>query len=325
MSFATHRIVYDRQPSYHDNLSLRSNNEQGDMNSTEDLSYRPDPDVVSFVDSTVRSVAEDGLAEQASDSQSTLKYTNSQREWLRHTRYLPDSGSIAASDLGYLLKSTQQNNDLVAADLLAKGPRKVSIVREWYTELPATGFSILCLGTVVGILFAIHDKPSSSWSLRISPASVISQLLTLSRSTMMLSTASCISQSIWHRFQQRSRSINELDLLDRASRGPFGASVLLVTHKFGFGISLACFITISSLFMGSFTQQVLSYHSRQQPANSGEATYPIAQIYRPNPKYTPSKSYIYAALSRNGLIADRTVPQATTTVTGPLPTQACKQ
>jgi hypothetical protein len=150
-------------------------------------------------------------------------------------------------------------------------PRYLVTASGWWKELVAMTLSVVCIASIAKVLLSIKDRPLSSWDFRYSPNSVISQLMTLSRSALMLSTASCIGQSTWHHLQARPRNLYELQALDEASRGPWGALRLFArADRFGTAAWLGC----------SITQQILACSSRIEfgPSNG---TYPITQVYRP--------------------------------------------
>ncbi|KEQ69869.1 hypothetical protein M436DRAFT_33824, partial [Aureobasidium namibiae CBS 147.97] len=54
------------------------------------------------------------------------------------------------------------------------------------------------------------------------PNSVLSQLVTISRSALMFSTASCIGQLSWLHIKQKPQALSDLQAFNDASRGPAG-------------------------------------------------------------------------------------------------------
>ena len=47
--------------------------------------------------------------------------------------------------------------------------------------------------------------------------------MTVAKAALLLPVAECISQLKWIYFQEQARTLEHIDLFDRASRGPFGA------------------------------------------------------------------------------------------------------
>lgn len=84
-----------------------------------------------------------------------------------------------------------------------KAPRKrlpgrlLSTIKTWWLEVVAILVSIASLTSIAGILHVYQNKPLSSRPYHYQPYSVVSQLTTVARSAMMLTVASCISQSFW--------------------------------------------------------------------------------------------------------------------------------
>ncbi|KAI0377470.1 hypothetical protein F5Y04DRAFT_291811 [Hypomontagnella monticulosa] len=102
-------------------------------------------------------------------------------------------------------------------------------LRDWAWEFTATGFSICCTIAMISVLYAFQNKPLSSWQFmfQISPNSVVSLLSGFSRAAISVSVASCISQLKWIYFARSAGSLYQMETFDLASRGPWGALVLL--------------------------------------------------------------------------------------------------
>ena len=133
------------------------------------------------------------------------------------------------------------------------------------------------------MLLAYQNKPLASWRFHYLPNSLVSQLMTISRSALMFSTASCLSQLFWLHIQKEPRTLSEFRAYDNASRGPAGAAFMLVyAIRYGSPVLLGSFITIATLVMDSFTQQVLQYPLRDDLV-IGNAIFPTAQTYAPEP------------------------------------------
>ncbi|KEQ69644.1 hypothetical protein M436DRAFT_12597, partial [Aureobasidium namibiae CBS 147.97] len=92
----------------------------------------------------------------------------------------------------------------------------------WWREVIAMLISIAALVAICGILFAYQNQPLSAWRFRYLPNSIVSQLMTISRSALMFSTASNISQALWDYVPQEPWALIEVQSFDDASRGPYG-------------------------------------------------------------------------------------------------------
>ncbi|THW43298.1 hypothetical protein D6D21_05429 [Aureobasidium pullulans] len=159
-----------------------------------------------------------------------------------------------------------------------------STVKSWWRELLAISISTAALVSTAGVLLAYQNKPLSSWHLRYLPNSVISQLMTVSRSALMFSTASCVSQLSWLHIQQKPRALSDLQAFDGASRGPAGAVAMLAfPTRYCVPAIVASLITLATLLMEPLSQQVLQFPV-QDLVVLQNATYPTTQMYAPAPK-----------------------------------------
>lgn len=96
----------------------------------------------------------------------------------------------------------------------------------------------------------------------ITPNALLSILITIAKSSLLLTIGSAIGQLKWTYLEQRPQPLVDAQKFDNASRGPLGAIQLLFTVHWRASIaSLAAIVTLLALPMDSFTQQTLSYPS----------------------------------------------------------------
>ena len=152
----------------------------------------------------------------------------------------------------------------------------------WAWELAAATFSIICLGLIFAVVAAIDQRAISVWTLPISPNALIAILSTFSKSSVLLVLAECIGQLKWIYFQQRAHRLKDFSTFDNASRGPWGALELLVKIRWkAAAASIGCLLTLTSLAMEPFAQQVLSYRVKSIPKYSSSATMHTTRVYIP--------------------------------------------
>ncbi|KAH0381996.1 hypothetical protein KCU92_g6597, partial [Aureobasidium melanogenum] len=167
------------------------------------------------------------------------------------------------------------------------GPAKSApdnFIRSWWREILAIMLSIASLLSTAGVLFAYQNQPLSSWKFRYLPNTVVSQLITISRSALMLSTASCVSQLSWLHIKEKPRALSELQAFDNASRGPAGAiAMLALPTRYRIPALIGSLITLATLLMEPFGQQVLQFPLRDNVVK-GNATFPTTQMYAPVPE-----------------------------------------
>lgn len=92
----------------------------------------------------------------------------------------------------------------------------------WMWEILSILFSILCMAGIIATLLVYHRRPAPTLPLGLTLNALMSLLVTISKSAMLVSVASCISQLKWQGFR-RPQKLTHFDVLDEVSRGPWGA------------------------------------------------------------------------------------------------------
>ncbi|KAF3053385.1 hypothetical protein E8E11_011807 [Didymella keratinophila] len=152
--------------------------------------------------------------------------------------------------------------------------------RDWQWEFGASVFSLGCFAAVIGVLAANEQKSLAGWTFvfGISLNTLIAILSTLSRTALMVPVASCISQLKWIHLASTSRPLRDVQVFDDASRGPWGSLELIWRlHIKSTLATWGALITILTLAMGPFAQQLVSYPSRDVLAD--DATFYTSHIY----------------------------------------------
>jgi hypothetical protein len=172
--------------------------------------------------------------------------------------------------------------ELQAPEIVSDAPGKSAqfSLQDWQWEFGAFIFSMGCFAAVVGVLASYNTRSLASWNFvfGITLNTLVAILSTLSRTALLVPVASCISQLKWIHLVTAPRSLRDVQVFDDASRGPWGSLELI--WRLHIGAKLATWgsvITILTLAMGPFTQQLLSYPSRS--IISGNATYYTSHIY----------------------------------------------
>jgi hypothetical protein len=162
----------------------------------------------------------------------------------------------------------------------------------WWWEIGGLSVSIICCGLLILFLAWIDQMSIELWSLWIQPNTAIAILATFTKASMMVPVASCISQLKWWLFRKEQRPLGDLDLVDDASRGPWGAFVLLFKlPRSSIVISLLALITIINLGVEPSAQQVLETRVRLSKLANASAVVGVATAYeskglRPPGMYT---------------------------------------
>ncbi|EME78728.1 uncharacterized protein MYCFIDRAFT_22229, partial [Pseudocercospora fijiensis CIRAD86] len=152
----------------------------------------------------------------------------------------------------------------------------------WWPELLSAFLSVGTLIAVAAVLHSIDGEPLEKWDLpwQMKPNTVISTLITLVRLWMLLVVAECIGQLKWVYFEQKPHRLIDFETFDSASRGPWGAALLLVRIRWrAIAASLGAILTILALAVDPFAQQVLSYVQHNSVSPSEQASLFTARSY----------------------------------------------
>ncbi|KAI1276772.1 hypothetical protein F5Y07DRAFT_129259 [Xylaria sp. FL0933] len=151
----------------------------------------------------------------------------------------------------------------------------------WWWEIGAAFLSITSLVLLFILLSKSDGQQLQSWPLPIQPNSLIAVLTTIAKTSMMVPVASCLSQLKWKHFISRPRPLDQFQVMDDASRGPWGSFMLLIS---GFKlrtllpVSLA-FVTIIGLGFEPSAQQILDFPERMSTLANVSAGVGIATEY----------------------------------------------
>jgi len=96
----------------------------------------------------------------------------------------------------------------------------------WIWEICAMLVSLLSMLAIVLVLRLHEGRPLPTWPFSITINSLVSVFATIMKATMLVPIAAGISQAKWHWFRQL-HPLNDIEVYDQASRGPWGALKLL--------------------------------------------------------------------------------------------------
>lgn len=104
-------------------------------------------------------------------------------------------------------------------------------VEWWMLEILSWCFSALCMGAIIIVIIIYDGHGIPSWYLGITINGLISVFANFAKSALLLSTAEALGQLKWNWFREDSRSMMDFERIDMASRGPWGAILLLLRTK----------------------------------------------------------------------------------------------
>lgn len=157
---------------------------------------------------------------------------------------------------------------------------KTGISWWWWWEIGGALLSIICVGLVLVVLFEASNIALAAWPLWIQPNSLIAVFTTVGKSAMMVPIASCISQLKWRHFELRANRLSHLQVLDEASRGPWGSLMLLFDFRMSARIAQAlAVISLLSLGFDPSAQQILDFPTREIRLTNTSASIGVASSY----------------------------------------------
>lgn len=146
----------------------------------------------------------------------------------------------------------------------------------WWLCIISIVTSILALAAIVILLAVVDNRTLPKLPLSITVNTYISFFATIAKATMLFAVAESLSQLKWLWFRQ-PRMLDEIQTFDDASRGPMGAVKLIIQTSAFHLATLGSLITILSLVMDPFAQQILSYPERIVQVGTARVT--RAQAY----------------------------------------------
>lgn len=152
----------------------------------------------------------------------------------------------------------------------------------WWVEIAALGTAAAVLLALFGTLYVYQDKPSPNWPNWLSLNAIVAIYIAILKMSVLLVAAQGIGQLKWHWFK-KTRPLSDLVRYDDASRGPFGALVLLLKPRKGQLVAaLGALIMVLALPADVFAQQIIRYYECSVQVSSGEALMSRSNYYEAN-------------------------------------------
>ncbi|KAI0490398.1 hypothetical protein F4859DRAFT_7077 [Xylaria cf. heliscus] len=131
----------------------------------------------------------------------------------------------------------------------------------WLFEIGALLISAATLGGIIVTLTLHADRPLPQWPFGITINALVSTLSTISKSALLMALGAAIGQRKWIRLSRGENPLSDLKVYDEASRGPWGSLSLLKSIGLRDMSSLGAVITILSLAIDPFLQQITKFES----------------------------------------------------------------
>lgn len=157
-------------------------------------------------------------------------------------------------------KKTFRTKGTAYGDAIAREWNRL-LLNTWFVEVVAVIFSAACV-IAIAIVLSVYDgktQPNMPYGLTLN--AIVSVLSTASKSALICAVAGALGQLKWIWFR-RSRKLQDIQLFDDASRGPWGSVTLLGSLNIRTLASIGALVTVLALAFEPFVQQILKYPVR---------------------------------------------------------------
>lgn len=156
----------------------------------------------------------------------------------------------------------------------SKSRRPFRSSKGWYWESTSFLLAVATFGGIVALLLSVQNKPVPKWPSELSVNAILSVLVTVMKGAMGVTIAESLSQLKWKWFS-RERNLKDLETLDEASRGVWGAGTLLLTFRGWYLAYLGAFIFLVAFIIGPTVQQMVQVVVHVTDVPSEAATVPV--------------------------------------------------
>ncbi|EOA91783.1 uncharacterized protein SETTUDRAFT_133621 [Exserohilum turcica Et28A] len=161
-----------------------------------------------------------------------------------------------------------------------------NVMERWMLEIISWLISAICMGAIVAVLIVLRDQPASKWpfdSIGFTLNAFVSILSRIAGAALLLPVAEALGQLKWSWFiKGNSKKMWDFEMFDNASRGPWGAFLLLIHTRGKTIAALGALVTIFCLALDPFFQQVVAFPERWTLQNE---TSSIPRVIRYEPHY----------------------------------------
>lgn len=173
---------------------------------------------------------------------------------------------------------------------------KMLALNTWIGETIALVFSAACLVAIAGIMAAYDGSSAPQFPYGLALNAIASIFAAASKSALICAVAAAISQLKWLRFVTKSRSLEEMNSIDEASREPLGSLIILPRFYQMPLVSIGALITIVAIAFDPFVQQVFKYPVRPTVHPKNVATTQNAAVFHAPPSSTKFQDTVLAGL-----------------------------
>ena len=133
----------------------------------------------------------------------------------------------------------------------------------WLPEFLAIIISVAWLAAILATLLCFNLKSTPHLPYGVKLNAIVSILATASRSMLIYTVATSISQLKWCWYVHQKRKVQDMQTFDDASRGPWGAvAIISLLRLRPIASTFGALITILILGFEPSVQQIITYPSR---------------------------------------------------------------
>ncbi|KAJ5520474.1 hypothetical protein N7463_000927 [Penicillium fimorum] len=144
----------------------------------------------------------------------------------------------------------------------------------WAWEIGSVTLAVVGLVLLVAFLVTINNTPYATWKYTVSPNTIVSIIVTITKAAVLVAVSSCLGQLKWNLFQNPA-PLYHIQVIDQASRGPWGSLEVLLRGIFGSKTGsltyIGAFLTVLALAVDPFAQQILTFPPRTVTALNATA------------------------------------------------------
>lgn len=151
-----------------------------------------------------------------------------------------------------------------------------NVFKRWLFEILSWLVSALCMAAVVGIYAYLSHKPLSDAGNLLSYANALGKIAS---AALIIPTSEALGQLKWNWFN-KSKAMWDFEIFDKASRGAWGAIMLLFRTKGRSLAALGALLIVLLLAIDTFFQQVVDLPTRWALAKT-PSSLPRSLYYAP--------------------------------------------
>jgi hypothetical protein len=199
----------------------------------------------------------------------------------QHTISGPPNGGNHEEEAPYAVDATEEEQSPL--DFTQRLERKLAeydasqnVFKRWLFEIASWLLSAICMGAVVGIYACINRQEMVQSEQLLTLASMLGKVAS---AALIVPTSEALGQLKWNWFHN-SKAMWDFEIFDKASRGPWGAALLLFRTKGRSLAALGALLIVLLLAIDSFFQQVVIYLDEPALQNSSSSI-PFLTAYKP--------------------------------------------